>query len=235
MVSKLWCAVVAGHPFDIDDWADVFLPPFDPWMEKNGEHVLLRSASLVGDFDPIKADHIAKRLVTIANGVFSMRHNSSPIEYRGVANIDANGAIQIHCIATIASCVGRARVSAVGVVMGPDGQIITSPPQRSREQEIMYMAMTNAAIADVLTYRERRNSWFDFWKAYEIVRARSPRGKICSVFGQSAIKSFSDTCNYYRHSGYDCARNPSMTIDEAKILLDRIVNWWIDYIRGASS
>lgn len=41
MAPRQWGAVVQGEPADLECWASMLKPPFDPWVEVHGKDTIL--------------------------------------------------------------------------------------------------------------------------------------------------------------------------------------------------
>jgi len=221
-----WGAVLEGHSFDLLDWAEVFREPFDPWINVIDEKYILFSKTLPGGIPQEDAAGRASRLVVLANGLFAMRRGAEPIRDGGLAGLKDDGSIAVHYRMMASSIMGRSRCSGVAVVLGRDGNPILQEPEISREQQIIALAETDDAVADVLTYLQRRHSWFDLWKAFEVVEDDLGSRKAMGI-SMNKIDKFAETCNYFRHSGVK-KHKQRMSLDEAEATFAEIMLLWIN-------
>jgi hypothetical protein len=52
--TSRWGMHLVGHQFDLADWEEALMSPFDPWVEHKNDMYVLRSS----DFDGLQASEV---------------------------------------------------------------------------------------------------------------------------------------------------------------------------------
>ena len=166
-VSKSsWGAIVQGDKFDLEDWVDTLKPPFDPWIEIQGAHTVLRSSS----FDELTSGELVQdraiAYIDRLNGAFAISHKARPLSFYGIVEILADGQRRVFTF-VVSVMEGRSKMRAVSQAIGPDGQPIVSPPQASEVQRWSQCADRDELLDDALIFYGKSDNWFNIYNALE--------------------------------------------------------------------
>lgn len=145
-----WGMHLIGHPFDLADWEETLRSPFDPWVEHKNDMCVLRSS----DFDGLQASEVrarAEALVERHNGAMGAIGGSRPIRGQDVVQFTPGG-VRRHHILVAESLEFRTRLSAVAMLVGPDGAV--APDAAPRPSEVKKWT----AIADADEHCPMRSS-----------------------------------------------------------------------------
>jgi hypothetical protein len=212
-MSKQWGGVLRGHDFDLQDWREMLKPPFDPWIEVHGSDVVLRSESLDGLTSASEVHDRAVAHIDRLNGAMFVMKQSQPLQFSGVVEFAPDG--KMHRTVFVESgALGRSRVGAIAVTIGPDGKPKPEPPPKPSEaQAWAAIADRDDLLEDALIYfgrvsipdpvRHPPTLWFDIYKALECIMGR--------FGGESAfialdwapredVKRLKQTANWARHA-----------------------------------
>jgi hypothetical protein len=164
-----WGVHLTGHQFDLADWEEALMAPFEPWVERSQDLYVLRWTG----FDGLQISEVharAQALVEQLNGAMAAARGSRPIRVNGVVQFDPAGTRHVHVMAAMAAIEGRSSVSAIGRVIGPDGVVMSdAAPQPSEVQRWTTIADTDDRLADALVYLGK-GEWFDLYKAIECIK-----------------------------------------------------------------
>ena len=169
MTRVAWGALLQGASEDIADWTEVLKPGFDhPWIETHGADTVLRSPVLDGLETASEVHHMAGALIDVLKGAVALSQGAGPLKCTGVAELSSDGKLHKHVFASMHIELGRFRMHAVGVALGPDGKPLPPPPaQPSAVQNWSATAQSDGLIEDALIYYGRATDWFDIYKALE--------------------------------------------------------------------
>jgi hypothetical protein len=65
-----WGILLGGEPFDLEDWQEALQQPFDPWVIKTDDGLILRSRDLDYATTSSEANALGMALLAQANGAF---------------------------------------------------------------------------------------------------------------------------------------------------------------------
>jgi hypothetical protein len=78
--TKKWGVYLLGHPFDLQDWADV-LKQFDPWVVQDGKEFVLRWSGFDGFETASDVQKRAGFLVELLNGAMWIDRGTRPVRF----------------------------------------------------------------------------------------------------------------------------------------------------------
>lgn len=225
MTKSNWGAVIEGHKFDLQDWADALQKPFDPWVEMQDGQFVLRSAA----FDELTSDEQvrdhAPAYIERLNGSFAVSHNAKPLTFGGVVEITPDGQRRITKFAQFAA-EGRSHARAVGQAIGPDGKPIVQPPTQSEAQRWCDTAERDEWLDDALIYFAK-SDWFDIYKALKCLSERAGGVEKFLALGwesKAEVERLKRTANWGRHARRKFAPPPDpMSMKDARELLGRLI------------
>jgi hypothetical protein len=206
-VSVIWGARLEGHEFDLEDWRDMFAPPFQPWVEvvprQPGDMNVMRSSVFE---DVTKAEEARDRAIPLIeqlNGAALLSRNCEPVVFAGAVRIQ-DDQISIHVFAEMHAR-ARAHLRAVAVGLNANGEVMPpNPPALSDEQKWIVKAQQSDLVADLLTHLARATNWYDLYKAIELLE-KIDGGEHVIVkrlgSGGEDWKSARATANCFRHAG----------------------------------
>jgi len=225
-----WGVELVGHPFDLADWEDSFKAPFDPWVERHGDTIVLRSSEL-DSFS--SADEVGERAVPLLeslNGAMQITCGTRPVHFEGIISFDPNGRLHRTIRAAVGGVEARGRAAAMGVALGPDGNVIPPPPpppRPSEAQECTDLGESHELLADALIYHSR-DEWFDIYKAVECLEdsvGGEANLRNQNWIANTKLKELKQTANSYRHRRGGKNKPPTrpLTKDEARQLLANLI------------
>lgn len=226
-MTRQWGALLSGHEFDLEDWLDTLKPGFDPWTERHGADTVLRSATFANLANVGDVRTRALALIDLLNGAVAVSRGTDLIGFGGVVEFRPDGEMHKTVFGSVQMSMGRARVTATAVLIGPDGQVMPPrPPTASEVQHWARIADANDALSDALVFHGRTANWFDIYKAIECLEAfagGSERKLLAKNWAPSGkIKLMKRTANFSRHA---MASRPAKPMDllEARSLLSSLL------------
>jgi hypothetical protein len=223
-----WYAQLLGDAGDLDDWRRTLNDPFDPVAEELPDEAIgLRSSEFEGIESADEVRSQALILISRLNGAMRLMHGTQPVRLGGIIKIDEQGRRHITVFAeAIGIALGRVRVFAAAVVLGPNGEPLpAAPPQPSDPQRWNELADKNDAVAELLAHFGRADNWYDIYKAVEVAEELAGgEASLRRLMGDSgkAFKNMRTSANHHRHAR---AHRPQrlVSIAEAKSLLSQAV------------
>lgn len=204
--AKTWGVLLRGDDFALRIWEDRLPEGFDPWLvvdnDKETVEYILRSAKFDGIESAGDALAAARDLVPRIHGAIILHRKSAPLKLTdnlicyhqdGSTSRPAliRGAIAIHM-----------GISATLTARDTDGNVIVSEPQPTPVQQAVTLSSKNDDVFDVLHFLDQSNSWFNLYKAYEVMKDSSGGAdNLAKLMGVRTddIKLFSHTSQMYRH------------------------------------
>jgi hypothetical protein len=200
---------------------------------KEGDEYWLEAPSIDAEASPGEAQAAASKLVTYIRGAMRIAHvrSSSPVEVNAVRVYDSSGkGVSHHVFAGTAGAMGMIGGTPATVT----GQASPLPPGTIPIDK----ALTDRSVADALEYLARDESWYELYKAFEVVRG--------DVGGEAAIdglgwatdtemERFRRSADNAAVSGYEARhadrglnppKNP-MTLADASVFISRLVEAWL--------
>src|SRR4051812_49179956 len=117
-----WGVHILGHQFDLADWEAALRPPFDPWVDRNGDQFVLRWSGFDHFETAREVYDNAAFIVDQLNAAMGITHKTRPVRYEGVVAFHSDGSRHDTIIAGTGRIEARSRAAAVGVAIGPDGK-----------------------------------------------------------------------------------------------------------------
>jgi hypothetical protein len=227
-MPKIWTAKLEGHTFDIEDWREMFVAPFEPWVEVVmsvcAEIYVLRSSIFDAAANGEETRARAIPLIEKMNGAALLFRNCEPVSFGGAVSIE-NGQVSIHRSAEM-HATGRARLKGMAAIMSISGTVIPAKTSVASDvQDWITRSDENDLVADLLTHVSRATNWYDLYKVMELAeQINGGEHEFSKRLGSmhSDWKSVRTTSNYYRHA---CGHRPSKLVQlpEAKSIVMRIV------------
>jgi hypothetical protein len=217
--------LLSGDQFDLEDWQEALKPPFDPWVTKMDDGLILRSRLLDSATTSTEAHHRGMALLEQANGALGAGRKTGIVRLEAIMEFLPDGRRQKSQILTFPITDARDRARVV-VAVGPDGP--SPPPEPSGPQLCMSIAAKDGLLADALTYFGRGESWFDMYKALECIQKKVGGQHTLADLGWATaeeIRMFRQTANSYarhRRGKFDPPKQP-MEIAAARELLGRLI------------
>lgn len=221
MSSRQWGGVLAGHPFDLQDWTEALPSPHEPWVERwdigGVQRVLLRSTGFQRLEDSTAVWEATKLLTNRLNGAFATHRRAEPLTVEGVAERRPDGTIGQHVIMAVGAAHARARAGSLSAPqVGP-----------TEVQRWLQMADQNELVEDLLIHQSAPANWYDLYKSYEVIRrlCGGQRKLLKRSWSPPAdtLSNFTHTVNSYRHSRAHSSREElpkdPMPFDEAKEMI----------------
>ena len=168
-----WGEKLEGHVFDLQDWREIFAAPFDPRVDlvphPAGEMSVLRGSAFDNVAGGEEAMARAIPLIEQMNGAALLSRQCRPVSFVAAVSIDGDQ-VALHHFVQLQGLEARLRGSVIGLAMGPEGQSIPPPaPVSSEAQNWIGIAANNDDIADLLSHVSKATSWYDLYKAIELV------------------------------------------------------------------
>jgi hypothetical protein len=233
-----WALQLTGADIDIEDAIAAFGVGSDPEVhrldDRGNRLTLLTSPRLDGLDDVREVDQVAKRLLALVNGVlFVLDANREPLTSGGFRERNANGRWNHHPVAE-GLTIGRGRLRGIGVAILNGVAAPATPPPGLKWAAA---AQCDDTVGDVLEYLSGPPDWFNFNKAYELMR--DDINKKLGQHKQEAmgwpkkrvLDCFTCSAQVYRHSsvnwptGYNYTT--AMPLKEATAFLHGLTNKWL--------
>lgn len=232
-----WVALLNGDAVDLGDWGRSLKQPFDPYCEQiahgGGSAWALRSRQ----FDTLSdADDVRQRAIPLIeqlNGALAVTARAERVTLNGVGRIDEQGECHLTVFASLATGLGRARVTAFATIEIRDqaGNLVPPPPpEPSDPQKWIRLAGQSDIVADMLVFAGRGDNWFDIYKCIELAeKLVGGQHKLRTLLGSSAqqFKQMRKTANFHRHARGERPKTLT-TLIEAQSLLWFVVRFVLD-------
>jgi hypothetical protein len=154
--TKKWGVYLLGHPFDLQDWADV-LKQFDPWVVQDGKEFVLRWSGFDGFETASDVQKRAGFLVELLNGAMWIDRGTRPVRFDSIVAFYPDGTRQTMHMLEAASLEVRSRVTAAPMLITPAGTPVPPPPPKPSDvQEWVALAESDELLADTTGVR-----WFE--------------------------------------------------------------------------
>src|SRR5215208_2634089 len=88
-----WGVGIIGHPTDLAIDAGALKMPFDPWVERHGEEVVLRSSAFDDSPQASEARARAGALVEELNGALAISNGAQAVTVERVVHFGADGSM----------------------------------------------------------------------------------------------------------------------------------------------
>ena len=234
-----WALELTGEGFEIADATALYGENSDPEIQNldAGERTitLLTSPQLDTLTSSDEVEQVARRLLGLVNGVlFVMEPSRVPLAPVGVRERKAEGG-WIHY--GRASAHGRARARAVGVAIVGG---VPSPEHMRPSPALRWSAeaQSDDGVGDVLKYLSGTPEWFNFYKAFELMRedinqrlGGQHRQEQIGWPAKDILDHFTCSAQVYRHSpakwpqGYSPAN--AMHLREATQFIQSCAATWL--------
>ena len=222
--DRTWGIFLKGHQFDLADWLEMLKPPFEPWVERDGNDYVLFSREFAELTEPEEVRDRAISLIERLNGSLRAVRDTREVELANVVQFSPDGK-RVHHVLVVAAAEARSRVSGVAVTIAKaDGTEVPPPaPKASIVQDWITAAQQYDELSDALVYFAR-GEWFDIYKALECLEMRSGGESYFIALDwapQDEIKRLKRTANWIaRHAKRKFDRPPKpMELHEARQLL----------------
>lgn len=236
-----WALQLTGPNLDIED-ALAWYAKADPMITLegiNGKPVpVLTSPQLDVLGTAREAQEVAQRLLALVNGVlFVIEPARTPLKAAGICERLTDGEWNFHLM-SVGLVTGRSRVMAVGIaIVGGEPS-----PQHTRPSAAVRWsaaAQQDQVVADVLKYLSGGPDWFNFYKAFELMRddinQRSGGQHRQERMGwppKAQIDHFTLSANVYRHAppwkGNYTPGN-AMPLGEATRYIQLLASTWLKW------
>jgi hypothetical protein len=198
--------LLSGDPFDLEDWQGVLKQPFEPWVTKTDEGLILRSQLLDTATTSTEANDLGGVLLARVNGALSASHKPGTVRLEAVMQFRPDGSRMRFNFLAMRANDGRDRMRATVVVTDPDGNPLPPPPpEPSAPQRWLSIAAEDDLLADALTFFGRSDNWFDVYKTLECLIGRFGGGKEDEFLAlgwesKTKIGLLKRTADFWRHS-----------------------------------
>ena len=236
MTIKAW---LSGHPFDLDELARAF-PTGDARVVNEGDEYYLTSPELDEAQSTEARRAVALRLLRRLNGIARLGradHRNVELEDRFT---DPSG--NDHTVRVVQEEI-RIRDSVTAVVTRANGEVVPPPPPPAPPgPALLRVAGRHPDALEALDLMGGSASltWVDLYKVFEIVRdavrpaplARTgwvTKDDLHTFHGSANLPSVSG--EQARHARMAGTPQRSMTIDEGREFIGRLMTAWLDSLR----
>ncbi len=236
MTTKAW---LTGHRFDLEELARAF-PTGDTRVVAEGDEYYLTSRELDDAADCVDHPQVALRLLRRMNGIARLgRTDHRNVELHGRFSQPSGSN---HTFVTVKEEI-RIRDSATAVVTRANGEIVRpAPPPAPSGPAFLRTAAGHPDAREALDILGKPGSvdWVDLYKIFEIVRdAVKPTHLDRTAWvTKDDLHAFTGSANLPSVSGEQArhARMPgtprrSMTIDQGREFIGRLMTGWLDSLR----
>ncbi len=203
-VSPGWAIELEGQELDLDDFESELSRPHSPWIERDGEKRLLRSATWSDLLTSKDVMYEGRRLIEQLNGAARLVHEDAlEIKLGALRRFDGNGRpMPVTIEATVRITLGSMRMRGRGTVL-PEPVTVNVPNFMQRAIAAAEKDKENNR-AELLLHLARANNWFDLYKVLELTEAikggeHKLRDRVESKEWE-IWKNVRQTANHYRHA-----------------------------------
>jgi hypothetical protein len=222
-----WRAYLEGHPFDLD----LLVEQFDRGqvvVRRDGDQYWMESPDFEALTEASEVQRVCRSLLSAMNGAAALVDaNCRRVELTDRFS-DGTGPIFVLASAAIEA---RTRVTAVGEVRGPDGELIAPPPTPG--PDYLAVARREPNVREVLGLLGRGpGDWASLYKIFEVIR---DDGQYERWAADSEYRAFTASANRPSVGGSDARharaapRSPkrTMTIHDAREFIRRVTLAWV--------
>jgi hypothetical protein len=235
-----WALQLSAPQLDIEDAIAWCGSNSDPTIRSLGSDAIplfvLTSPQMEVLDNAREVEDVATRLLAIVNGVlFVLEPDRVPLASVGVVERRADGKWNHH-VTSVGVMAGRSRASAAGMAI-VGGQ---PSPQHTRPAPALRWstaAQTDQVVSDVLRYLSRKPDWFNFYKAFELMRddinqrtGGQHRHEQMGWPAKKRLDHFTLSAQVYRHAPpWDGGYTPTnaMPLGEATRLVRALAQTWL--------
>ena len=243
---ETWLIELEGRPTDLVNWQQLFhdrtIASVEPFVGRDSEQAYFVYSQCLDGVPDTKVHITAARLIAQMNGAAKLC-GGQPVQMKWLWFIRAGRQPEPMRQVSIAASIPIEWLASVG-----DGKT-TGRKLEPRALKAMAAACNDSQVAKAIEHFGQPNNWYDLWTAYEIIEddlwnstLRQARPKPTKKLRAKRVllmsrkwalnndfRKFAESCNYHRHG----RKNPptaeqSATLDEARQILARIIQSWID-------
>lgn len=233
-----WALELTAPRLDMDDALAWFGSCADPTIRNVGNEAsplfALTSPQMEGLTTPQEVEEVARRLLAIVNGVlFALEADRQPLTSDGVMERTSSG---WHKFGTVfMHGRSRARAEAMALVQGEPSPQYTRPPPALRWAAA---AQHDQTVADIFQYLSAKPDWFNFYKAFELMRhdinqrIGGQRQEQMGWPSKRDLDHFRLSAQVYRHAppwDSDYAPAKAMPLPEATRFIQSLTNTWLNW------
>lgn len=207
-VSPGWAIELEGEQVDLDDFEIELSRPHSPWVERDGDRLLLRSMTWVDLKTSSEVMYDGRRLIEQLNGAARLVHaDAREVRLGALRRFDENGRpIQVIIGGTINMVLAAMRARGRGSV-SPEPATVKLPNFMQRAIKAADKDATNVR-SELLRHIARADNWFDLYKAIEFTEVLKGGEHAIKFSLESngfredwqAWKLARMTANHYRHA-----------------------------------
>lgn len=224
-----WGLLLKGHEADLQEWRRAFGPVSDPFVE-DGEHgLVLWSAQLQSASSTLEVWEDCASLLRQINSVMMHAANCRRVERDCIIERGTDGSLRRH---VVIQPIGFELRAILGIptlqLFDSEGNLIPPPPPKpSNEQLWLRAAAESDQLAELLTYAFERESWFEVYKAIEVMEnILGGERHLVEFAGEHGpnVKALKRNANFHRHATGNGERPTKlMTLNDANLLLSELV------------
>jgi hypothetical protein len=236
-----WALELTGSRIDIEDAIRLFGAESDPsiiTIDDAGTQITVLISPQLDSLDSAReVDEVAKRLLATVNGIlFVLEPARDPLKAAGVRERKAEGKWNFHFVPAAGLIIarGRARASGMAIASGAPAPEHLRPPRAVRWSAA---AQSDQVIADVFVYLSGEPDWFNFYKAFELMRdginqrlGGQHRQEQMGWPAKKELDHFTLSAQVYRHAPpWDGGYTPSnaMHIGKASRYIQSLAAGWL--------
>lgn len=167
-VSPGWAIELKGETVDLQDFERELAKPHSPWVERDGETLLLRSKTWAGMEESGPVMDEGRRLIELLNGAAKLMHDDArEVQLGCLRRFDDSGqSMPITITGRLNAIEPNCRVRGY-VSVSPEPATVAGP---SLMQRALAAAEKDASDirSELLLHIARANNWFDLYKAMEL-------------------------------------------------------------------
>lgn len=222
-----WGLQITGRDTDLQGMRRAFKSDFDPYVEDTAKGLVLWSKQLQCCTTPQEAWEDAASLLRVVNSIMLQTRHSQPVNADALVERGRDGELRRTVFAAPVSISVAAQVGIGQVqVFAADGSLVPPPPpEPSMQQKWLHLAVEDENLFDLLNYSLQRNSWFEVYKAIEVLeRLAGGHGELVAKWGND-IKILKRNANYFHRHARGKYEPPAvvMTLHVANQLLSKLI------------
>jgi hypothetical protein len=227
-----WGLQITGRDSDLQGMRRAFKEDFDPYVEDTEKGLVLWSKQWQSCSTPQEAWEDASSLLRVINSIMLQTRRTQPVNADALIEKCKDGTLRRTIFAVIASSTTSSMTSiGRGQVFDSEGKLVPPPPpEPSMQQKWLQLAVNDEGLFDLLNYSLQRNSWFEAYKAIEVLEnVAGGERPLVEKWGND-VKVLKWNANYFhRHAkGKFAPPARKMSLQEANDLLTKVINGVFD-------
>jgi hypothetical protein len=223
-----WGLQITGRDTDLQAMRRAFKADFDPYVEDTEKGLVLWSKQLQCCATSQEAWQDAASLLRVVNSIMLQTHHSQPVHADALIERGHDGELRRTVFAVPVSISAAAQVGIGQIqVFAADGSLVPPPPpEPSIQQKWLQLALQDENLFDLLNYSLHTNSWFEVYKAIEVLEKLAGGENELVMRWGNGIKELKRTANVFHRHARGKYQPPAveMSLHDANQLVSKLID-----------